>query len=135
MHVWYINDQNYTRITLPPYDKCTEDARAPCDIQAIPMHSIGDSPIYRDLRMVCLRLCTGPFRALGNAGLSVFLRLNLDLYANNLLPWILNYANYFLLTRPKTPLKITMTARVQSKSAKSSHRQISKDAAMHIQMN
>ena len=43
------------------------------------------------------------FRALGNAGLRVFLRLNLDLYANNFLPRILNYANFFPLTRAKTP--------------------------------
>ena len=45
------------------------------------------------------------FRALENAGLSVFLRLNLDFYANNLLPWILNCVNLSSVDTSKTPLK------------------------------
>ena len=58
---------------------------------------------------------TQKIRALGNAGLSVFLRLNLDLYANNLLPWILNYANLFSVDPSKNSLNIA----VQSTSVKS----------------
>ena len=39
--------------------------------------------------------------AFGNAGLSIFLSLNLNLYANNLLPCILNYVNLFSVDASK----------------------------------
>ena len=69
------------------------------------MFDPGLKPEFGDLlRMIFVRF----FRALGNARLSVFLRLNLDLYANNLLPWILNYANLFSVDPSKNSLNIAV---------------------------